>query len=243
MRSRLDTALVARGLVESREQAKRLILAGAVRVAGQVARKPSDLVADDADLKISAAEKYVSRGGYKLEAALSAFGIPCRQAVAVDLGASTGGFTDCLLQHGARRVHAVDVGRGQLAWRLRQDPRIVLHEGGNARAITPEQIGEPADIVTVDVSFISLAKVLPAAVTLLRSGGVLVALIKPQFEAGKKFVKRGGIVRDSAVHEQVKSNITALVTGPLGLRWLGTIESPLRGPAGNKEFLLAARKP
>jgi 23S rRNA (cytidine1920-2'-O)/16S rRNA (cytidine1409-2'-O)-methyltransferase len=243
MRSRLDTALVARGLVESREQAKRLILAGAVRVAGQVARKPSDLVADDADLKISAAEKYVSRGGYKLEAALSAFGIPCRQAVAVDLGASTGGFTDCLLQHGARRVHAVDVGRGQLAWRLRQDPRIVLHEGCNARAITPEQIGEPADIVTVDVSFISLAKVLPAAVTLLRSGGVLVALIKPQFEAGKKFVKRGGIVRDSAVHEQVKSNITALVTGPLGLRWLGTIESPLRGPAGNKEFLLAARKP
>lgn len=243
MRVRLDTALVARGLAESREKAKRLILAGAVRVGGQVARKASDLVADDAEVTLVAAEKFVSRGGYKLEAALAAFSIDCRDAVAVDLGASTGGFTDCLLQHGARRVHAVDVGKGQLDWRLRQDERVVVHDELNARAVTAGDIGEPAQIVTVDVSFISLAKVLPAAVRLLEPGGTLVALIKPQFEAGKKFVKRGGVVRDSAVHEQVKTDITALVTGPLGLRLLGIIESPLRGPAGNKEFLIGGRKP
>ncbi len=243
MRARLDTALVARGLAESREKAKRLILAGVVGVAGQGAHRGSELARAAVKEAVAAAEKYVSRGGYKLEAALTTFAIDCRAAVAVDLGASTGGFTDCLLQHGARRVHAVDVGKGQLDWRLRQDDRVVVHDEFNARAISPADIGEPVDIVTVDVSFISLTKVLPAAVTLLRPGGTLVALIKPQFEAGKKSVKRGGVVRDSAVHDQVKTDITTLVTEQLGLLHVGTIESPLLGPAGNKEFLIAGLKP
>jgi 23S rRNA (cytidine1920-2'-O)/16S rRNA (cytidine1409-2'-O)-methyltransferase len=243
MRVRLDTLLVARGLAGSREQAKRLVLAGAVRVAGQLARKPSDLVAAEAALTVAAGEKFVSRGGHKLEAALTSFHLDCRDAVCADLGASTGGFTDCLLQHGARRVHAVDVGKGQLDWKLRQDQRVVVHEALNARYLTPADIGEPVDLVTIDVSFISLAKVLPAAAALLPPGGRLVALIKPQFEAGKKFVNKGGVVRDSAVHERVKTEITTLAVTTLGLELLGVIESPLLGPAGNKEFLIGLRKP
>jgi 23S rRNA (cytidine1920-2'-O)/16S rRNA (cytidine1409-2'-O)-methyltransferase len=238
-RQRLDTLLVARGLAVSREQAKRLILAGAVRVAGQRAAKPSDLVPEDAKLEVEAAEKFVSRGGYKLEAALNAFHIDCAGKTCLDIGASTGGFTDCLLQRGAKCVHAVDVGKGQLAWKLRQDPRVVVREGVNAR----ELAGEPVDIVTIDVSFISLTKVMPAAVKLLRPGGHLIALIKPQFEAGRKFVSRGGVVRNSAVHEQVKSEVTAFATGTLGLRLIGVCDSPLLGPAGNKEFLAGFVKP
>ena len=242
-RVRLDILLATRGLAPSREKAKRLILAGAVRVAGQVATQPSDLVPDHATICIAEREKFVSRGGYKLEAALAAFAVNCRDAVCVDLGASTGGFTDCLLQHGAARVHAVDVGKGQLAWKLRQDPRVVVHDETNARHLQPEDIGELADVVTVDVSFISLQKVLPAAVQLLKPGGRLVALIKPQFEAGRRFVKKGGVVRDSAVHEHVKTAITTFAVTGLGLDLLGLIESPLRGPAGNKEFLMGLRKP
>ncbi len=238
-KQRLDTLLVARGLASSREKAKRLILAGAVRVNGQLAGKPSDLVAQDATLEVHAAEKYVSRGGYKLEAALQAFHIDCAGKTCLDIGASTGGFTDCLLQHGAARVHAVDVGKGQLAWKLRQDPRVIVREGVNARELT----GEPVDIVTIDVSFISLRKVLPAAVQLLRPGGHLVALIKPQFEAGRRFVSRGGVVRNSAVHEQVKTEVIRFATVTLGLRLIGVCDSPLLGPAGNKEFLAAFVKP
>ncbi len=243
MRARLDTALVARGLAPSREKAKRLILAGVVRVNGQLASKASDLVEEDAALQIEAAEKYVSRGGHKLEAALDAFNISGADAVCVDIGASTGGFTDCLLQRGARRVHALDVGKGQLAWKLREDERVVVHDEFNARNVSAEVIGEPADIVTIDVSFISLQKVLPAAANLLKSRGHLIALIKPQFEAGKKFVKKGGVVRDSHVHETVKQEVTAFTTQTLGLRLLGTIQSPLLGPAGNKEFLIGLVKP
>jgi len=243
MRARLDVVLAERGLAESREKAKRLILAGAVRVNGQSAGKPSDLVDESARLEVAAAEKYVSRGGYKLEAALDAFAVPCEGAVCVDIGASTGGFTDCLLQRGAAKVHAVDVGKGQLAWKLRQDSKVQVHDEMNARNITAEQIGEPADVVTVDVSFISLTKVLPAAVQLLKPGGWLVALIKPQFEAGRKDVKKGGVVRDSEVHERVKTEVTDFSTQTLGLLAVGTIASPLLGPAGNKEFLLGLRKP
>jgi 23S rRNA (cytidine1920-2'-O)/16S rRNA (cytidine1409-2'-O)-methyltransferase len=244
MRERLDTRLVALGLVTSREKAQRLILAGAVRVNGQLARKPSDAVGESATILVEAAEKFVSRGGHKLEAALDAFAIPCSGAVCVDIGASTGGFTDCLLQRGAARVHAVDVGKGQLDWKLRTDSRVVIHDELNARHLAATDLGEPADIVTVDVSFISLTKILPAAVTVLKPGGILVALIKPQFEAGKKDVKKGGVVRDSAVHERVKDEITNFATTTLGLRPLGAvIESPLLGPAGNKEFLAAWRKP
>jgi 23S rRNA (cytidine1920-2'-O)/16S rRNA (cytidine1409-2'-O)-methyltransferase len=243
MRVRLDTQMVAVGLAGSREQAKRLILAGSVRVNGQVAGKPSDMMDDAAAITVDAPEKFASRGGHKLEAALESFHVPCSGAVCVDLGASTGGFTDCLLQHGACRVHAVDVGKGQLAWKLRQDARVVVHDEFNARNITPTDIGEPADIVTIDVSFISLTKVLPAAVALLKPGGWIVALIKPQFEAGKSFVKKGGVVRDSAVHERVQQEVIACGTGTLGLRLVGVIPSPLLGPAGNKEFLVGFIKP
>jgi 23S rRNA (cytidine1920-2'-O)/16S rRNA (cytidine1409-2'-O)-methyltransferase len=243
MRVRLDVRLTELGLAESREKAKRLILAGAVRANGQVAQKPSDWVNEHTNLVVAASEKFVSRGGYKLEAALTAFAIHCQDCVAVDIGASTGGFTDCLLQHGVRRVHAVDVGKGQLDWRLRQDPRVVVHDELNARHLQPGDIGEPVDIVTLDASFISLTKLLPAAAALLGPGGLMVALIKPQFEAGKGFVKKGGVVRDSRVHEQVKALITTFATEQLGLTLLGLIESPLLGPAGNREFLIALRKP
>ena len=243
MRVRLDTQMVAAGLTGSREQAKRLILAGAVRVNGQMAGKPSDMVADDAGITIATPEKYASRGGHKLEAAVVAFNVPCPGSVCVDLGASTGGFTDCLLQHGAARVHAVDVGKGQLDWKLRQDPRVLVHDQLNARHLSSETIGELADIVTIDVSFISLQKVLPAAVGLLKPGGWVVALIKPQFEAGKSFVKKGGVVRDSAVHERVQQEVIACGTGTLGLRLIGVVPSPLLGPAGNREFLVGFIKP
>jgi len=243
MRERIDTRLVTLGHCESREKAKRLILAGAVRVNDQKAAKPSDRVDENAKIDIEVAETYVSRGGYKLEAALDAFHIPCDGAVCADIGASTGGFTDCLLQRGARRVHAVDVGKGQLAWKLRCDARVIVHDGVNARNLAPGDLGETVEIVTLDVSFISLEKVLPAACRLLAPAGRMVALIKPQFEAGRKFVKRGGVVRDSAVHERVTMDITTFTTGTLGLRRIGLMESPLRGPAGNKEFLIGLEKP
>lgn len=243
MRARLDTELVARGLAESREKAKRLILAGAVRVNGQTAGKPSDLVPESAQLKVEMPAQYVSRGGHKLEAALDAFHIECAGKVCADIGASTGGFTDCLLQRGAARVHAIDVGKGQLDWKLRQDPRVVVHDELNARQLRPADLREPVSLATVDVSFISLTKVLPAVIGLLAPGGRVVALIKPQFEAGKKFVTKGGVVRDSAVHERVKTDITTFATGPLGLRLLGVIDSPLLGPAGNKEFLIGLAVP
>jgi len=243
MRIRLDTRLVATGLVDSREKAKRFILAGAVRVNGQLAHKPSDLVAEDAVLVLDAGEKYASRGGYKLEAALDTFHISCGGLVCADLGASTGGFTDCLMQRGATRVHAVDVGKGQLAWKLRQDPRVVVHDKINARYLLPTDLGEQVDLVTIDVSFISLTKVLPAAVAVLKPGGTIVALIKPQFEAGKKLVKKGGVVRDSRVHEAVTTMIRQFLMETMGLRVLGIVESPLVGPAGNKEFLIVAHKP
>jgi len=235
--------LVARGLVPSREKAKRLILAGSVRVNGQVASKPSDLVEENANLEVAAAERFVSRGGHKLEAAVKAFKVNCDGLVCVDIGASTGGFTDCLLQHGARRVHAVDVGKGQLDWKLRQDQRIVVHDELNARSMTADEIGEMVDLVTIDVSFISLQKILPAAVALLKSGGTLIGLIKPQFEAGRRFVKKGGVVRDSQVHEQVKAEIAGFATEALGMRLVGMVLSPLLGPAGNKEFLIGLTKP
>jgi len=243
MRARLDTQLVVRGLCDSREKAKRLVLAGAVRVNAQLAHKPSELVDEQAVLSVEAAEKYVGRGGHKLEAALDQFHISCNGLVCADLGASTGGFTDCLLQRGAARVHAVDVGKGQLDWRLRQDPRVVVHDEFNARHLTPDHLGGTVDLVTIDVSFISLTKVLPSAVAVLKAGGTLVALIKPQFEAGKKLVKKGGVVRDSRVHEAVTNMIRGFATQTLGLTLLGVTESPLLGPAGNKEFLIALRKP
>ena len=243
MRARLDTELVARGLTVSRERAKRLILAGAVRVNGQLAGKASDTVVADADVQITAAEKFVSRGGHKLEAALTAFQMDPTGKRCVDIGASTGGFTDCLLQHGASHVHAVDVGKGQLAWKLRQDPRVTVQDEVNARNLLPSQIGTPVDLVTIDTSFISLTKILPAAEQLLRPGGELIALIKPQFEAGRADVGKGGVVRDAVVHERVQAEVIDFAPRTLGLRLVGRCESPLLGPAGNKEFLVGFTKP
>lgn len=255
---RLDQLLVERGLCTSREQAKRLVLAGEVRINDQPARKPSDKVRPADVLTVATPEKFVSRGGHKLEHALDHFQLAVTGWVAIDLGASTGGFTDCLLQRGARRVFAVDVGQGQLAWKLRQDPRVVVMEKTNARYLTSESFVDrpdpaqpaatgtaapPADLVVVDCSFISLKKILPPAVPLLKPGGRIVALIKPQFEAGKAEADKGrGVITDAAVHERVLRELQEFVSAQAGLCWRGVVESPLLGPAGNKEFLTLIEK-
>src|ERR1043166_4871364 len=204
---RLDQALVDRKLCDSREKAKRAILAGQVRVNDQVARKPSDSVQEADQIVLDAPENFVSRGGFKLEHALEHFKVDVNGLTAVDLGASTGGFTDCLLQRGASKVYAVDVGQGQLAWKLRRDKRIVVMEKTNARELTPAKMPQPfvpVDIAVIDCSFISLRKIIPAAVALLKTSAKIIALIKPQFEAGKKEADKGaGVIRDAEVHERV----------------------------------------
>jgi 23S rRNA (cytidine1920-2'-O)/16S rRNA (cytidine1409-2'-O)-methyltransferase len=243
---RLDQALVERGLCDSREKAKRLVLAGQVRINARPARKPGDQVNSDDTLTLDAPEKYVSRGGHKLEHALVHFQLNVTGLVALDLGASTGGFTDCLLQNGAARVFAVDVGQGQLAWKLRCDPRVVVMEKTNARHL---QIGRmprpftPAELAVIDCSFISLQKILPPAVALLKPDGKIVALIKPQFEAGRTEVDKGrGVITDAAVHERVLDELKTFVGSQTKLDWRGVTESPLLGPAGNKEFLVLIEK-
>lgn len=240
--SRLDQALVERGLCDSREKAKRAIMAGQASINGHPARKPSDPVRPGDELTLAAPEKFVSRGGLKLEHALNHFQLEVSGQTAIDLGASTGGFTDCLLQRGAAKVFAVDVGRGQLAWKLRRDPRVVVMEKTNARALTRANFPPPfglADLAVIDCSFISLRKILPPAVALLRPSAKIVALLKPQFEAGKAEADRGaGVIRDPAIHQRVLSELTQFVIAFGGLRWLGVTESPVLGPAGNKEFLV-----
>ncbi|HIE38807.1 MAG TPA: TlyA family RNA methyltransferase [Anaerolineales bacterium] len=233
-KERIDRLLVERKLAESRAQAQRLIRAGEVRVAGRVVDKPGALVASHLPIELAPRPRFVGRGGEKLAAALDRFGLGVTGWVVADVGASTGGFTDCLLQHGAARVYAIDVGYGQLDWRLRNDPRVVVMERTNARYL--ERLPEPVDLVTVDVSFISLGLILPRAVDWLRPGGQVVALIKPQFEAGRRQVGKGGVVRDPAVHRQVLERVTR-VAANLGLGLRGLMTSPLRGPAGNREFL------
>ena len=241
--TRLDQALVERGLCDSRERAKRLILAGQVRINGQLARKPSDTIKPADELALDAVDKFVSRGGHKLEHALEHFQIDVAGLTAIDLGASTGGFTDCLLQRDAGKVFAVDVGQGQLAWKLRQDPRVVVMEKTNARYLRPENFPAPADLAVVDCSFISLKKILPPAVPLLKPDGRIIALIKPQFEAGKAEVDKGrGVIKDAAVHERVLAELKEFVSSQAGLCWRGVVESPLLGPAGNKEFLALIEK-
>ncbi len=240
-RQRLDQAMVERGLSPSREKAKRAIMAGRVRINQQLAHKPSDPVAASDEVVLEATEKYVSRGGLKLEHALHHFQLDVRGQVAIDLGASTGGFTDCLLQHGALKVYAVDVGHGQLAWKLRQDPRVVVMEGVNARALTPASFPapfEPVDLAAIDCSFISLRKIIPTSIALLGPSGKLIALIKPQFEAGKAEADKGsGVIRDPQIHQRVIEELTRFAAELPGLRWVGTTASPLLGPAGNREFL------
>lgn len=243
---RVDQALVDRGLCESREKAKRAVMAGQVLVNGQPARKPSDSIKHDDELSLAAAEKFVSRGGQKLEHALQHFQLTVTGLTAVDLGASTGGFTDCLLQAGAAKVYAVDVGHGQLAWKLRRDRRVVVMEKTNARHLTPERMPPPftpVDLAVIDCSFISLRKILPPAVALLRATGRIVALIKPQFEAGKAEADKGaGVITDAAIHERVLDELHGFVAEQSQLRWCGVTESPLLGPAGNKEFLVLIEK-
>src|SRR5882724_5501846 len=240
---RLDQVLVERGLCESRERAKRAILAGQVRVNSQTARKASDSVKVEDEISLDAPEKFVSRGGYKLEHALKHFQLDVAGVIAIDLGASTGGFTDCLLQRGAGKVFAVDVGQGQLAWKLRQDPRVVVMEKTNARYLKPENFPAPADLAVVDCSFISLKKILPPAVPLLKPDGKIVALIKPQFEAGKAEVDKGrGVITDAVIHDRVLAELKEFVSAQAGLCWCGVVESPLLGPAGNKEFLALIEK-
>jgi 23S rRNA (cytidine1920-2'-O)/16S rRNA (cytidine1409-2'-O)-methyltransferase len=234
LKERLDLLLVERRLAESRTQAQRLIRAGLVRVAGQVADKPGTRVATKAEITVQARPRFVGRGGEKLEAALTHFGLDVAGVVAADVGASTGGFTDCLLQHGARRVYAIDVGYGQFSWRLRNDPRVVVMERTNARYL--ESLPESVGLVTADVSFISLRLILPPALGWLDPDGQVVALIKPQFEAGRREVGKGGVVRDPEVHRAVLARIVA-AAAELGLGLRGLMASPLRGPAGNVEFL------
>jgi 23S rRNA (cytidine1920-2'-O)/16S rRNA (cytidine1409-2'-O)-methyltransferase len=233
-KKRLDIILVEQELADSRQRAQRLIMAGQVMVDGRVVDKSGTRISQEADITLKATLPYVSRGGLKLEAALDRFAIEATGMIAADVGASTGGFTDCLLQHGASKVYAIDVGYGQLAWRLRQDPRVIVMERVNARYL--EGLPEPVDLATVDVSFISLELVLPAIIGFLKSNGDIVALIKPQFEAGRKQVGKGGIVRDPAVHRAVLRKVL-LWAEEHGLKVRGLIASPLKGAAGNVEFL------
>jgi 23S rRNA (cytidine1920-2'-O)/16S rRNA (cytidine1409-2'-O)-methyltransferase len=237
MKQRADVLLVARGLCESREMAKRLILAGEVRSGDKVIDKPGTKLPDDIALEVLERPKYVGRGGLKLEAALDAFRIDPAGLVCLDIGASTGGFTDCLLQRGAVRVHAVDVGTNQLAWKLRNDERVVVREKFNARRLEVGDLGERVSLVVIDVSFISLEKILPAAFGVLEDGGELVCLIKPQFEVGREDVGKGGIVRDPELHRRAVEKIRNFATGQCERKWRGVIDSPITGADGNREFL------
>jgi len=241
MKSRLDLLLVARGLAPTRERAQAMILAGRVEVGGRRADKAGASVADDAEIRVSGpAHPYVSRGGIKLAAALDHFGIDAAGRVCVDVGASTGGFTDCLLQRGAARVYAVDVGRGQIDAKLRNDPRVVLREKVNARYLDATHVPEPATLATLDLSFISARLVLPAVRRLLAPGATIVVLVKPQFEAGRGEVPRGGVVRSEETRMRVLSEVESF-GATIGLESRGSIPSPIPGARGNREFLLVFR--
>lgn len=237
-KERLDVLLVKKGLVQSREQARRTIMAGLVRVGRERMDKPGARVPVDAPIEVTGPlHPYVSRGGLKLEEALRVFSIDMTGRVVIDIGASTGGFTDCALQHGAKKVYAVDVGYGQLAWKLRQDPRVVVMERTNFRHFRPEDLkGEPPDVGTIDVSFISLSHILPPLARILVPPGEVIALVKPQFEAGRHQVGKGGIVRDPAIHRQVLLDHLD-VAAQAGFRVLGFAPSPIAGGEGNIEFL------
>jgi 23S rRNA (cytidine1920-2'-O)/16S rRNA (cytidine1409-2'-O)-methyltransferase len=242
-KQRLDQLLVERGLAESRTRAQALVLAGKVFSDDRRLDKPGLSLAADAPLRLKGADHpWVSRGGVKLAHALEHFSIDPAGRVCLDVGASTGGFTDVLLARGAARVYAVDVGRGQLDWKLRNDDRVVVLERTNARHLDRGHVPEEADILVCDASFIGLTTILPAPMALAAPGAVLVALVKPQFEVGKGRVGKGGVVRDSALHREVCEDIEAWLAAQSGWRVLGLTESPLTGPSGNKEFLIAARR-
>src|SRR5216117_3244463 len=231
----LDQLLVGKGLFPSREQARRAIMAGVVTIDTRIAAKPSELLDEQAAITLKPARKYVGRGALKLEAALEHFNIDVRGKTALDIGASTGGFTDCMLQRGAEKVYAVDVGHGQLDWKLRNDPRVIVLEKINARSLSCEHIPERVDVCVIDVSFISLTLILPNAFDLITSTGVILALIKPQFELQRSEVGKGGIVRDQDLHQKAQDKIVAFVT-QLGDLIIGIVPSAIKGTDGNQEF-------
>lgn len=237
-KERLDKVLVEQGLAPSRERARALIMAGMVVVGDHAARKAGEPVLPDAVIRLKGEDHpFVSRGGLKLQKALDEFKIDVRGLVAIDIGASTGGFTDCLLQRGAEKVYAVDVGYGQLAWKLRQDQRVVNLEKTNIRYLEPAALPVKPDIAVIDASFISLDKILPHAILLINPSAIIIALIKPQFEVGRGEVGKGGVVRDDEKHQEVVARISSLATD-LGLIVKGVVESPIKGPKGNREFLI-----
>lgn len=236
-RIRLDLALVERGLCPSREQAKRLIMAGEVLVGEEVVSKPGWLVRRDAALRVRQPPRFVSRGGLKLEGALDHFGLDVTGFVALDIGASTGGFTDCLLQRGAAKVYAFDVGTNQMVWKLRSDPRVICRENFNVRHLQPEDLPEVVDLIVADVSFISLTLVLPGPIAALKPGGQALVLVKPQFELSREEIGAGGIVRDPALHAKACARLQAFVEARPELRWQGLVESSIQGTDGNREFL------
>jgi 23S rRNA (cytidine1920-2'-O)/16S rRNA (cytidine1409-2'-O)-methyltransferase len=241
-KDRLDKLLVEKGGVPSRERARALILAGKVTVESQTIDKPGTQIDVEAQVQLRGEDQpYVSRGGIKLEGALDTFEIDPKEMVIMDVGASTGGFTDCVLQRGARKVYAVDVGYGQLAWKLQKDPRVVNLERRNIRYLKSEEIGEEMDMILIDTSFISIEKFLSHLLPFLKKGGLIVGLIKPQFEVGKGEVGKGGVVRDVTLHQKVIKRISEFSRG-LGLKVLGVTDSPILGPKGNKEFFIYLRK-
>ena len=241
MKKRLDILLVEKGLAESREKAKALIMAGSVYVDGQKSEKAGNEVDEYADIHISDDLKYVSRGGYKLEKTIEKYSLNLEGCVCADIGASTGGFTDCMLQNNASKVYAVDVGYGQLAWTLRNDPRVICLERTNARYLTAEQIPDPLDFFSMDVSFISVKLIIPAVSVLLRDGGKGAILIKPQFEAGKGKVGKNGVVRDKQIHIEVLNDVLSFLDAS-GFGILALDYSPIKGPKGNIEFLAFVQK-
>ncbi|MCA0249370.1 MAG: TlyA family RNA methyltransferase [Proteobacteria bacterium] len=242
-KTRLDVALVERGLAETRAAAQRLVMAGLVFSGERRLDKAGQAVAGETPLEVRGQpHPYVSRGGLKLERALDVFAIPVEGRIALDVGSSTGGFTDCLLQRGAAKVYAVDVGTNQLAWKLRTDPRVVSMEKTNIRDITRAEIPDPIELIVCDASFIGLRTALPAALALAAPGAHLAALIKPQFEVGKGRVGKGGIVRDPALHDEVRATISTWLAEQPGWTVLGTTDSPIEGAEGNKEFLIGARR-
>ncbi|HJC10173.1 MAG TPA: TlyA family RNA methyltransferase [Candidatus Blautia merdigallinarum] len=242
MKERLDVLLVKRGLAVSREKAKAVIMAGSVYVDNQKEDKAGTMFADTVQIEVRGNTlKYVSRGGLKLEKAMTHFGLSLEGCICMDVGSSTGGFTDCMLQNGAVKVYAIDVGHGQLDWKLRNDPRVVCMEKTNIRYVTPEDIDEKADFSSIDVSFISLTKVLPPVYELLKDQGQVVCLIKPQFEAGREKVGKKGVVRDSAVHREVIEKVTDFAS-KTGFALLNLEYSPIKGPEGNIEYLLHLQK-
>ncbi len=236
-KQRLDVIIAARGLCDSREQGRRLIISGDVTVDGKVINKPGTKVDDTAEIEIHNKPRYVSRGGLKLEGALKEFPVSPEGKVCLDIGASTGGFTDCLLQNGAIRVHAVDVGVDQLVDKLRHDSRVVVKEHFNARYMTPEDLGEKVQLIVSDVSFISLTRILPAAYACLAEGGDMLVLVKPQFELQPEDIGPGGIVRNPALHQRAVDRIRDFVVNELHREWMGVADSPIKGMDGNREFL------